>query len=79
VAVALYHLILKKREGKMIDVNNIDTCTGKNEQRTDGAETGVEETSGGDEGRNASEDLDGRTGGVNRRTRTMRTKRDIVS
>lgn len=48
-------------------------------ERTDSAETGVEQTRGANEGRNASEDLDGRTGGVNRRTRAMRTKRNIVS
>ena len=48
-------------------------------QRTNRAETGVEQTRGANEGRNASEDLDGRTGGVNRRSRAMRTKRNIVS
>lgn len=51
----------------------------QNRERTDSAEAGVEQTRGANEGRNASEDLDGRTGGVNRRTRAMRTKRNIVS
>lgn len=48
-------------------------------QRTDGAETDVDQTRGGNEGRNARNDLDGRTGGVNRCTRAMRTKSNIVS
>ncbi len=48
-------------------------------QRTDSAETDVEQTRGANEGSNARDDLDGRTGGVHRRTRAMRTKRDIVS